>query len=47
MAKKLPEMLEKLPFLKVEFNFFFFQNSKTQLSKAFVMYVVVFDPIEI
>jgi hypothetical protein len=47
MAKKWPEMVEKWPFLKLEFNFFFFQNWKTQLSEAFVIYVVVFDPIEI
>ena len=34
-------------FWNLNLTFFFFQNWKTQLSKAFVIYVVVFDPIEI
>jgi hypothetical protein len=41
------KMVEKWPFLNLNFQFFFFQNWKSQLSKAFVIYVVVFDQIKI
>ena len=40
-------MVEKWPFLKLEFNFFFLPKLKNTVVKSICDNVVVFDPIEI
>ena len=43
MPNKWPEKVEKRPYLNLNFQAFFFQNWKTQISKQIVVYVVAFD----
>ena len=47
VAKKWPEMFKKWPFLKLEFQFFFLQNWKSQLTNKIVIHVVALNPIMI
>ena len=47
IAKKWPQMVEKWPFLKLKFSFFFLPKLKTPGNEKNVFYVVAFDPLKI